>query len=146
LLLTSFLLKQTAFDQFSKKMAYLSNNGPGTLLLLVVLFSSSQAVDTFVATTADAPTVEVYILGNNGEPEDVYPLPECAGDCDDDKDVSKDAALCSYSYRRISFLSNLMPLLFFSVDQVWPAFNETTVCLYQDALVGKTIIPVLTIV
>ena len=50
-------------------------------LLLVFLVSLEISY-----TSADA-TIEVYKIGNNGEPKDVYPLPECAGDCDDDEDV-----------------------------------------------------------
>ncbi|CAB9516748.1 expressed unknown protein [Seminavis robusta] len=38
-------------------------------------------------------TIEGYVLGNNGQPESVYPLPLCAGDCDDDEDCG-DGLIC----------------------------------------------------
>ncbi|CAB9516450.1 expressed unknown protein [Seminavis robusta] len=34
-------------------------------------------------------TIEVFVLGNNGKPEEVYPLPRCAGDCDDDTECEE---------------------------------------------------------
>lgn len=40
-------------------------------------------------TNAAEPTIEIYILGHNGHPKEVYPLPECAGDCDDDDDCGE---------------------------------------------------------
>lgn len=60
----------------------------GLLLLLLAFLSSSRA--------DSSSTIEVYKIGNNREPEDVYPLPECAGDCDVDQDVS-----CRYRLKYI---------------------------------------------
>jgi hypothetical protein len=32
--------------------------------------------------------IKIDYLGNNGKPAEAFPLPRCAGDCDDDDDVS----------------------------------------------------------
>lgn len=37
-----------------------------------------------------APTEELVIVGDNGEPEDVFPLSVCQGDCDDDDECIGD--------------------------------------------------------
>ena len=42
---------------------------------------------------ASNASIQVYLLGINGRPSDVYPLPECAGDCDDDSDCA-DGLVC----------------------------------------------------
>ena len=55
------------------------------LLLLSVCRTAAQSVNA---------TIKVYKIGNNREPEKVYPLPECAGDCDEDDDVRDSMFYC----------------------------------------------------
>jgi hypothetical protein len=34
-------------------------------------------------------SIQLQVLGDNGDPADAYPLPECAGDCDEDSDCAE---------------------------------------------------------